>query len=177
MPEVEDANAESSNVTPTVRREDAPDPLAIRIDTSPSPSTEEWKSVQVTPVGVGSPQGGEEDEGARRLETESPSKGKSPEIQSSSNGSAIVSSSSELIASDKSIFGSSKAASPFQSSSSSIGVEAAAAAATDVPLINGDREGEHQEVYVGDATWEERTWKELVRLREDMFWARIGGLR
>ncbi|KAF7795677.1 hypothetical protein EIP86_006842 [Pleurotus ostreatoroseus] len=32
-------------------------------------------------------------------------------------------------------------------------------------------------VYVGDSTWEERTWKELVRLREDMFWARIGGLR
>ena len=32
-------------------------------------------------------------------------------------------------------------------------------------------------VYVGDATWEERTWKEVVRLREDMFWARLGGLR
>jgi len=29
--------------------------------------------------------------------------------------------------------------------------------------------------YVGDATWEERTWKELVRLRQDMFWARVGG--
>ncbi|TRM63703.1 hypothetical protein BD626DRAFT_495124 [Schizophyllum amplum] len=29
-------------------------------------------------------------------------------------------------------------------------------------------------IYVGEATWEERTWKELVRLREDMFWARIG---
>ncbi|KAG6836404.1 hypothetical protein H0H93_008261 [Arthromyces matolae] len=28
--------------------------------------------------------------------------------------------------------------------------------------------------YVGDATWEERTWKELVRLREEMFWARLG---
>ncbi|KAI0918780.1 hypothetical protein AcW1_009492 [Taiwanofungus camphoratus] len=32
-------------------------------------------------------------------------------------------------------------------------------------------------LYVGDATWEERTWKELVRLREEMFWARIGGVR
>lgn len=32
-------------------------------------------------------------------------------------------------------------------------------------------------VYVGDATWEDRTWKELVRLREEMFWARIGGIR
>ncbi|KAJ7108744.1 hypothetical protein C8R44DRAFT_884781 [Mycena epipterygia] len=39
-----------------------------------------------------------------------------------------------------------------------------------------DEEEEH-EAYVGDVTWEERTWKELVRLREDMFWARIGGLR
>jgi len=29
--------------------------------------------------------------------------------------------------------------------------------------------------YVGDGTWEERTWKELTRLREDMFWARVGG--
>ena len=28
--------------------------------------------------------------------------------------------------------------------------------------------------YVGDGTWEERTWKELTRLREDMFWARMG---
>ncbi len=28
--------------------------------------------------------------------------------------------------------------------------------------------------HVGDATWEERTWKELSRLREDMFWARLG---
>ncbi|GJE94800.1 hypothetical protein PsYK624_109740 [Phanerochaete sordida] len=31
--------------------------------------------------------------------------------------------------------------------------------------------------YVGNATWEERTWKELVKLREEMFWARIGGSR
>lgn len=31
--------------------------------------------------------------------------------------------------------------------------------------------------YVGDGSWEEKTWKELVRLREDMFWARIGGIR
>ena len=30
---------------------------------------------------------------------------------------------------------------------------------------------------VGDATWEERTWKEITRLREDMFWARVGALR
>ncbi|THH06014.1 hypothetical protein EW145_g4376 [Phellinidium pouzarii] len=31
--------------------------------------------------------------------------------------------------------------------------------------------------FVDEATWEERTWKEIVRLREDMFWARLGGLR
>lgn len=28
--------------------------------------------------------------------------------------------------------------------------------------------------YVGDGTWEERTWKEITRLREDAFWARVG---
>ncbi|KAI9567590.1 hypothetical protein HD554DRAFT_2173359 [Boletus coccyginus] len=33
------------------------------------------------------------------------------------------------------------------------------------------------EGFASDATWEERTWKELVRLKEDMFWARIGGIR
>lgn len=38
-------------------------------------------------------------------------------------------------------------------------------------------EGTDGEAYVGNATWEERTWKELVKLREDMFWARIGALR
>jgi Rab guanine nucleotide exchange factor SEC2 len=36
---------------------------------------------------------------------------------------------------------------------------------------------ENDEAFIGDATWEERTWKELVRLREEMFWARIGALR
>ena len=36
---------------------------------------------------------------------------------------------------------------------------------------------EDKEVYVGDATWEERTWKEIIRLKEEMFWARLGGLR
>ncbi|KAJ3993707.1 hypothetical protein F5050DRAFT_1577092 [Lentinula boryana] len=29
---------------------------------------------------------------------------------------------------------------------------------------------------VGDATWEERTWREIVRLKEIMFWARVGGM-
>ncbi|KAK0495884.1 hypothetical protein EDD18DRAFT_1105809 [Armillaria luteobubalina] len=40
-----------------------------------------------------------------------------------------------------------------------------------------DDEDESKEVYIGDTTWEERTWKELVRIKEDMFWARVGGLR
>jgi len=31
--------------------------------------------------------------------------------------------------------------------------------------------------FVGDGTWEERTWKELTRLREDMFWARMGSVQ
>ncbi|TCD71905.1 hypothetical protein EIP91_000037 [Steccherinum ochraceum] len=37
-----------------------------------------------------------------------------------------------------------------------------------------EEEDEYQGTYVGDASWEERTWKELVRLREDMYYARIG---
>lgn len=37
-----------------------------------------------------------------------------------------------------------------------------------------DEQGQDNGQYVGDATWEERTYKELVRLREEMFWARIG---
>ncbi|KAF8507483.1 hypothetical protein BU17DRAFT_71181 [Hysterangium stoloniferum] len=31
--------------------------------------------------------------------------------------------------------------------------------------------------YIGERTWKERTWKTLVKLREDMFWARIEGVR
>ncbi|KAJ7599382.1 proline-rich protein [Mycena floridula] len=45
---------------------------------------------------------------------------------------------------------------------------------------NEDKEREEtddKEVYVGDTTWEERTWKDLVRLKEDLFWSRVGGLR
>ncbi|KAG2341611.1 hypothetical protein BDR05DRAFT_965004 [Suillus weaverae] len=34
-----------------------------------------------------------------------------------------------------------------------------------------------EEGYAGDTTWEDRTWKEIVRLKEDMFWARVGGVR
>jgi len=41
-----------------------------------------------------------------------------------------------------------------------------------------EREKEkYRQCYVGDGTWEEKTWKELVRLREDMFWARVGRFR
>ncbi|KAI0654391.1 hypothetical protein C8Q70DRAFT_925835 [Cubamyces menziesii] len=39
-----------------------------------------------------------------------------------------------------------------------------------------EKESEDQGRCVGDATWEERTYKELVRLREEMFWARVGAL-
>ncbi|KAH9899259.1 hypothetical protein C8Q73DRAFT_753419 [Cubamyces lactineus] len=37
-------------------------------------------------------------------------------------------------------------------------------------------EKEDQGRCVGEATWEERTYKELVRLREEMFWARVGAV-
>jgi hypothetical protein len=40
-----------------------------------------------------------------------------------------------------------------------------------------EKEEKSRVAYVGDATWEEKTWKEIVRLREDMFWARMGGIR
>lgn len=33
------------------------------------------------------------------------------------------------------------------------------------------------QIFASDATWEERTWKEVARLREEMFWARVGSLR
>jgi len=51
---------------------------------------------------------------------------------------------------------------------------------TNMAVGKSDRPAEEPEFapdgtpYVGDGTWEERTWKELTRLREDMFWARIG---
>ncbi|KAI0370497.1 hypothetical protein BV20DRAFT_1121206 [Pilatotrama ljubarskyi] len=49
------------------------------------------------------------------------------------------------------------------------------------PAAKGEGGGEESEKddqgqCVGDATWEERTYKELVRLREEMFWARIGAI-
>ena len=45
------------------------------------------------------------------------------------------------------------------------------------PEPETDGDAEDPAVFFGDATWEERTWKELTRLREDMFWARVGGVR
>ncbi|KAF8531838.1 hypothetical protein JB92DRAFT_1945332 [Gautieria morchelliformis] len=44
-------------------------------------------------------------------------------------------------------------------------------------VSNSNTNGDEPEVYIGDATWEERTWKVLVRLREDMFYARLGSVR
>lgn len=46
-----------------------------------------------------------------------------------------------------------------------------------IPAPPQNGEDANGEVYIGDATWEERTWKELAKLKEDMFWARVGGLR
>lgn len=48
--------------------------------------------------------------------------------------------------------------------------------ASEVMRSEAEDEGEPG-TYVGNSTWEERTWEELVKLREEMFWARIGGTR
>ena len=40
-----------------------------------------------------------------------------------------------------------------------------------------EKEKEKEENIISDSSWEERTWKEIVRLKEDMFWARVGGIR
>ncbi|KAF8635386.1 hypothetical protein AX15_000389 [Amanita polypyramis BW_CC] len=148
---------------------------ATIVEDRPS-STEDWKSVNVTPD-AGSP--GEEaaPHSSSRIEMETaPTKEVNAarvetQPSSGSNGGTINSSSEVSIPSDKSVFGSSKAASLFNSVSSNgnkldIGEQ-----------VVVEKERDFKEVYVGDATWEERTWKELVRLREDMFWARIGALR
>ncbi|EIW55088.1 uncharacterized protein TRAVEDRAFT_30970 [Trametes versicolor FP-101664 SS1] len=45
-----------------------------------------------------------------------------------------------------------------------------------VEAEEAEKEKEDEGQYVGDATWEERTYKELVRLREEMFWARVGAV-
>jgi hypothetical protein len=47
-------------------------------------------------------------------------------------------------------------------------VEAPSSQLPDTPLDESQ--------YVGDKAWEERAWKELVRLRADMFWARTGSV-
>jgi len=52
-----------------------------------------------------------------------------------------------------------------------------AKADSDVEDKELSEENKSVENFITGATWEERAWKELVRLREDMFWARLGGLR
>ena len=37
--------------------------------------------------------------------------------------------------------------------------------------------GTEGEGFASDVTWEEHTWKVLARLKEDMVWARSGGIR
>ncbi|KAI9065319.1 hypothetical protein FKP32DRAFT_1648068 [Trametes sanguinea] len=49
-------------------------------------------------------------------------------------------------------------------------------AEADTEAKEDEKGRDDQARYVGDATWEERTYKELVRLREEMFWARIGAV-
>ncbi|PPQ70312.1 hypothetical protein CVT24_013007 [Panaeolus cyanescens] len=43
--------------------------------------------------------------------------------------------------------------------------------------VQDEKSAKEEAGYLSDATWEERTWKELVRLREDMFFARVGVVR
>ncbi|EMD35566.1 hypothetical protein CERSUDRAFT_75131 [Gelatoporia subvermispora B] len=61
--------------------------------------------------------------------------------------------------------------------SDSSNVHVVVSASEDEHEGSGNESEDDDGTYVGDATWEERTWKELVRLREEMFWARIGGVR
>ncbi|KAG9221756.1 hypothetical protein PTI98_008744 [Pleurotus ostreatus] len=43
----------------------------------------------------------------------------------------------------------------------------------------GDKEADMSDkfLYIGDSTWEERAWREIIRLKEDMFLARVGASR
>ncbi|EIW78614.1 hypothetical protein CONPUDRAFT_167588 [Coniophora puteana RWD-64-598 SS2] len=43
--------------------------------------------------------------------------------------------------------------------------------------VEAEKEVPPDSGFTTDATWEERTWREVVRLREEMFWARVGGVR
>ncbi|KAJ8518832.1 hypothetical protein ONZ45_g4158 [Pleurotus djamor] len=54
--------------------------------------------------------------------------------------------------------------------------ETEARSSEDSDKLDSD-EGHDKAGFVGDSSWEERAWREIVRLREDMFWARIGALR
>ncbi|OJT08143.1 hypothetical protein TRAPUB_966 [Trametes pubescens] len=58
----------------------------------------------------------------------------------------------------------------------STALEADADAKDELVEAEAEKEKEDEGQYVGDATWEERTYKELVRLREEMFWARVGAV-
>ncbi|KAB5592201.1 GDP/GTP exchange factor Sec2p [Ceratobasidium theobromae] len=44
----------------------------------------------------------------------------------------------------------------------------------DDDTLSGRKEAEDDGQFVGDQSWEERAYKEIVKLKEDMFWARIG---
>lgn len=44
----------------------------------------------------------------------------------------------------------------------------------ELPVNHTNEPEEDEGAFVGDATWEERTYKEIVKLREQLFWARVG---
>ena len=48
---------------------------------------------------------------------------------------------------------------------------------TSVDTTNTEQSSSSEgEVFTRDMTWEERMWNVSVRLKTDMFWARIGGI-
>lgn len=65
-----------------------------------------------------------------------------------------------------------------QSSPIAMADGSAASPVDNVPHAIGDDSGllNHQNL-VGDKSWEDKTWKEVVRLREEMFYARLGVIR
>jgi hypothetical protein len=56
--------------------------------------------------------------------------------------------------------------------------EGTAASPVDTPHTTGDSSGlVNNQNLVGDKSWEDKTWREIVRLREEMFHARMGIVR
>ncbi|KAF9787903.1 hypothetical protein BJ322DRAFT_1217162 [Thelephora terrestris] len=65
-----------------------------------------------------------------------------------------------------------------QSSPVTVVDRSAASPVDDAPHAPGDGSGLlNTQNMVGDKSWEDKTWREVVRLREDMFYARLGIIR